>query len=49
MLTLAIIFYVFMCWISNWDLLWPLKMLSGGLGDIVIVVIWAILLITGLS
>ena len=49
MLTLAIIIYIFMCWISNWDLLWPLTMLGGGLGDIVIAVVWAILLISGLS
>ena len=48
MLTLAIIIYIFMYWISNWDLLWPLKMLQGGLGDIAIAVIWAILLIAGL-
>ena len=49
MLTIAIIFYIFMCWISNWDILWPLKMLQGGIGDIAITVIWAILLIAGLS
>ena len=49
MLTIAIIFYIFMCWISNWDILWPLKMLQGGIGDIGITVIWAILLIAGLS
>ena len=49
MLTFAIIFYIFMCWISNWNLLWPLKMLDGGLGDIAIVVVWAILLIAGLN
>lgn len=50
MLTLAIVFYVFMCFISNWDLLWPLTMLSkGGLGDIAIVVVWVIVLIAGLN
>ena len=49
MLTLAIIIYIFMCWISNWDFLWPLTMLGGGLGDIAIAVVWAILLISGLS
>ena len=48
MLVIAIIFYVFMCWISNWNLLWPLKMLSGGLGDILITVVWVILFIVGL-
>lgn len=36
MLTIAIIFYIIMCFISNWDLTWPLTMLSnGGLGDLV--------------
>lgn len=49
MLTIAIIFYIFMCWISNWNFLWPLKMLQGGLGDIAITIIWVILLIAGLS
>lgn len=48
MLTAAIVFYIFMCWISNWDILWPLKMLQGGLGDIIIVVIWMVFLIAGL-
>lgn len=49
MLTLACIIYVFMCWINNWNLLWPLKMLSGGLGDMAISIGWGILLICGLS
>ena len=49
MLTFAIIFYIFMCWISDWNLLWPLKMLGGGLGDIAIAVVWVILLISGLN
>ena len=50
MLTLAIIIYIFMCFISNWDIFWPLTMLSrGGLGDWAIVIIWAILLISGLN
>lgn len=50
MLTIAIIFYIIMCFISNWDFIWPLTMLSrGGLGDWAIVIIWAILLIAGLS
>lgn len=48
MLTAAIVIYVFMYWISNWDLLWPLKMLQGGLGDIAIAIAWAALLIAGL-
>ena len=50
MLTIAIIFYIFMCFISNWDFIWPLTMLSkGGLGDWAIVIIWVILLIAGLN
>lgn len=50
MLTIAIIFYVFMCWISNWDLLWPITMITrGGLGDWLIVIVWAIFLIGGLN
>lgn len=50
MLTLAIIIYVFMCFISNWDLLWPITMITrGGLGDMAIVVVWGILLIGGLN
>lgn len=49
MLTIAIIFYIFMCWISNWDLFWPITMLGGGIGDIAITVIWAIFVIAGLS
>lgn len=49
MLALACSIYVFMCFISNWNLLWPLTMLSkGGLGDKAIAIIWAILLIAGL-
>ena len=49
MLTLACIIYIFMCWISNWNLFWPLTMLGGGLGDIAIVVVWGILLYAGLN
>ena len=50
MLTLAIIIYVFMCFISNWNLIWPIILLvNGGLGDKVIAIIWAILLIAGLN
>ena len=50
MLTFAIIFYVFMCFISNWNFIWPITMLTrGGLGDMAIAVIWGILLIAGLN
>lgn len=46
MLVLAAIIYFFMCWISNWNLLWPIRMLtSGGLGDKAISIGWIILLI----
>lgn len=39
-----------MCFISNWDLLWPITMITrGGLGDMAIVVVWVILLIGGLN
>lgn len=50
MLTLAAISYIFMCWISNWNILWPIKMLiDGGLGDKAIAIIWGIILFAGLS
>ena len=49
MLVFVVIFYIFMCFISDWDLLWPLTMLSGGLGDKAIAIVWIILLITGLN
>ena len=50
MLTFAVIFYIFMCFISNWNLIWPITMLiSGGLGDKAIAIIWAICLIIGLG
>jgi len=50
MLKLAIFIYVFMCWISQWNLFWPFTMLRmGGLGDKIIVSVWAIILIAGLS
>lgn len=50
MLILAGIIYVIMCFISDWDFLWPLTMLlKGGLGDWAIVIIWAILLYNGLT
>ena len=40
MLTLVAIIYVFMCWISNWNILWPVKMLvDGGLGDKAIAIV----------
>lgn len=49
MLTLASIIYIFMCWISNWNILWPVKMLiDGGLGDKIITIGWTILLMTAL-
>ncbi len=49
MLTLAFIIYLFMCWISNWNILWPLKMLIGGaIGDKAIAIGWIILLIVAL-
>lgn len=50
MLTFTFIVYVFMCWISNWNLIWPLKMLcEGGLGDKAIAIGWGLLLIGSLS
>ena len=50
MLSLAIISYLIMCWITNWDILWPLTMLTkGGLGDWLIVGIWVIILLAGLD
>lgn len=50
MLTLAIIIYVFMLWICNFDIFWPITMLCrGGLGDKAIAIGWAILLIAGLN
>lgn len=49
MLTLTFVIYLFMCWISNWNLLWPLAMLShGGLGDKGIAIGWIIMLIVAL-
>ena len=49
MFTLASIIYLFMCSISHWNLLWPLKMLiEGGLGDKLIAIGWGILFITSL-
>lgn len=50
MLIVAIIAYIFMCWVSNWNLIWPITMLiNGGLGDKAIAIIWAICLIIGLG
>lgn len=50
MLTLASIIYIFMCWISNWNILWPIKMLiDGGFGDKIIAIGWTILLMTALK
>ena len=49
MLTFASIIYIFMCWISNWNILWPLRMLiDGGLGDKAIGIGWTILFATAL-
>lgn len=50
MLTLAIIIYVFLCFISNWNIFWPIKLLiDGAIGDKAIAIGWAILLISGLN
>ena len=50
MLTFAIIFYVFMCFISNWNFIWPITLLiNGGLGDKAIAIIWGVLLIAGVN
>lgn len=49
MLTLAGVFYVFTCWISNWNLLWPITLWRlGDVGDRLIVIVWVIILIIGL-
>lgn len=47
MLTFAIAAYIIMCFISNWDFLWPITMLGGGLGDQIISIVWFIFLIIG--
>ncbi len=50
MITLAAIIYLFMCYISNWNIFWPLKMLfKGAIGDKVIAIGWGILLYCGLN
>lgn len=33
LLTIANIIYIFMWWISNWNILWPIKMLTEGVFD----------------
>ena len=39
-----------MCFISNWNLIWPITLLAKGeIGDKAIAIIWAILLIAGLN
>lgn len=49
MLVIVSLFYLFMCWISNWNILWPISMLvEGGLGDKAIAIIWIILLVAAL-
>ena len=50
MLTFAIIFYVFTCFISNWNLIWPITLLvKDEIGDKAIAIIWSIPLISGLN
>ena len=50
MLTLAIVIYMFMLFISDFDIFWPITMLTrGGIGDIVISIGWVVLLIAGLN
>lgn len=50
MLTLAAIIYVFMCFISGWNIFWPIKMLvDGAIGDKAIAIGWTIFLICGLN
>lgn len=50
MLTLAAIIYIFMCFISGWNIFWSIKMLcEGGLGDKAIAIVWGILLVCGLN
>lgn len=49
MFTLAALIYVFMCFISNWNIFWPIKMLiNGGLGDKLIALVWGIILFASL-
>jgi hypothetical protein len=50
MLTFANFIYVLVCFISDWNLLWPITLLvKGGLGDKAIAIIWGIILIVGLN
>lgn len=46
MFAFVCIFYFFMCFISGWNFLWPIKMLvDGGIGDKAIAIVWFIMLI----
>ena len=50
MLTIVSIFYVFMCWISNWNIIWPITLLTqGAIGDKAIAILWIVLLIAALN
>lgn len=50
MLTIVTIFYVFMCWISNWNIIWPITLLTqGAIGDKAIAILWIVLLIAALN
>lgn len=50
MLTIAAVIYIFMCFISNWNIFWPVKMLvDGQIGDKAIAIVWGLLLIGGLN
>ena len=49
MLTFVSIIYIFMCWISNWNIIWPISMVTrGGLGDKLIAFGWTVMFITAL-
>ncbi len=50
MLTFVSIIYVFICWISNWNIFWPISMIvDGGLGDKVIAIGWIIMFVIALG
>lgn len=50
MVIIAGIIYIFMAWISNWNLIWPITLIvRGAIGDKLIAIIWIILLIAGLN
>ena len=50
MLTIVTIFYVFMCWISTWTIIWPITLLTqGAIGDKAIAILWIVLLIAALN